>query len=134
MNRFGIELGKLMENHLLDILFNERANCNCIHLYRAAEYWVAFGRSAFNLCCSYAKSVINAMKVFKVPFPIVVASVEEREIPFIVGSMKCTKKTSVERIYKIAKPSDSLLFQEWHYQNTLAFHNRGLAKPLNKKN
>ena len=69
MNRFGIELGELMENHLSDILFNEKANCNCIHLYRAAEYWVAFERSAFNLCCSYAKSVINAMKVFKVPFP-----------------------------------------------------------------
>lgn len=133
MNRFGIELGKLMENRLSDILFNEGANRNYIHLYRAAEYWVAFERSAFNLCCSYAKSVINAMKVFKVPFPIVIASVEVREIPFLIGNMECTKKTSAERIYKIEKVSDGRLFQEWHYQNTSAFHNNEFIKSLTKK-
>ena len=33
MNRFGIELGKLMENHLSDILFSERSNREHIHLY-----------------------------------------------------------------------------------------------------
>ncbi len=134
MNRFGIELGKLMENHLSDILFNEGANRNYIHLYRAAEYWVAFERSAFNLCCSYAKSVINAMKVFKAPFPIVVASIEDREIPFFADNMECMRRMSVERIYKIDKPSDDRLFQEWHYQNTSAFHDSDFRKSLTKKN
>ena len=42
MNRFGIELGKLMENHLSDILFSERSNREHIHLYRVDNYWVAF--------------------------------------------------------------------------------------------
>ena len=80
MNRFGIALGKLMENHLTDILFNESTNGDYIHLYRAGDCWVAFERSAFNLCRIYSKSVVNAMKVFIAPFPIVLASVEDREI------------------------------------------------------
>ena len=121
MNRFGIALGKLMENHLADILFNESSNGDYIHLYRAGDCWVAFERSAFNLYRCYSKAVINAMKVFIAPFPIVLASVEDREIPLIVDDMECTKRNLVERIYKMKKPSDSKLFQQWHYHNTLAF-------------
>ena len=121
MNRFGIELGKLMENHLSDILFSERSNREHIHLYRVDNYWVAFERSAFHLCHIYAKSVINAMKVFRVPLPIAVASVEDREMPFAVGDMECVKRTLVERIYKIKKISNARLFKEWHYQNTIVF-------------
>lgn len=68
MNRFGIELGKLMENHLSDILFSERSNREHIHLYRTDDYWVAFERSAFHLCHIYAKSVINAGILFFLPF------------------------------------------------------------------
>lgn len=52
MNRFGIELGKLMENHLSDILFSERSNREHIHLYRVDNYWVAFERSAFTFVTS----------------------------------------------------------------------------------
>lgn len=121
MNRFGIALGKLMENHLTDILFNESTNGDYIHLYRAGDCWVAFERSAFNLCRIYSKSVVNAMKVFIAPFPIVLASVEDREIPLIVDGMECTKRTLVERIYRTKNPSDSKLFQRWHHRNTLAF-------------
>ena len=58
------------------------------------------------------------MKVFRVPLPIVVASVEDREMPFAVGDMECMKRTCVERIYKTGKPVDGKSFNEWHYQNT----------------
>ena len=118
MNRFGIELGKLMENHLSDILFSERSNREHIHLYRVDNYWVAFERSAFHLCHIYTKSVINAMKVFRVPLPIVVTSVEDREMPFAVG----------ERIYKTGKPVDGKSFNEWHYQNTIVFQDTGYRR------
>ena len=128
MNRFGIELGKLMENHLSDILFSERSNREQIHLYRTDNYWVAFERSAFHLCHIYAKSVINAMKVFRVPLPIVVASVEDREMPFAVGGMECMKRTFVERIYKTGKPVDGKSFNEWHYQNTIVFQDTGYRR------
>lgn len=122
MNRFRIALGKLMENHLSDILFNESANRDCIHLYRVGDCWVAFERSAFNLCRIYSKAVVNALKVFIAPFPIVLASVDDIEMPSAVGDMECTKRTLAERIYKVREPSDSKLFQKWHYQNTVAFH------------
>ena len=128
MNRFGIELGKLMENHLSDILFSERSNREHIHLYRVDNYWVAFERSAFHLCHIYAKSVINAMKVFRVPLPIVVTSVEDREMPFAVGDMECMKRTFVERIYKTGKPVDGKSFNEWHYQNTIVFQDTGYRR------
>ena len=121
MNRFGIALGKLMENHLTDILFNESTNGEFIHLYRAGDCWVAFERSAFNLCLCYSKAVVNAMKVFIAPFPIVLASVEDREILLFVDDMECMKRTLVERIYKIKNPSDSKMFHQWHHRNTLAF-------------
>lgn len=81
-----------MKNQLSDILFCEHSNKEHIHLYRTDNYWVAFERFAFHLCHIYAQSVINAMKVFRVPFPIVVASVEDREIPFAVGGMECRKE------------------------------------------
>lgn len=121
MNRFGIALGKLMENHLADILFNESSNGNYIHLYRADDCWVAFERSAFNLYRIYSKTVVNAMKVFIAPFPIVMASVEDREMPLIVDGMECTKRTTVERTYKTKNTSGSKLFQQWHKRNTMAF-------------
>lgn len=122
MNRFGIALGKLMENHLTNILFNESSNGDYIHLYRADDCWVAFERSAFHLYRCYSKAVINAMKVFIAPFPIVLASVEDWEIPLIVDDMECIKRTLVERIYKTKEPSDSKVFQQWHHRNTMAFH------------
>ena len=128
MNRFGIELGKLMQNHLSDILFSERSNREHIHLYRVDNYWVAFERSAFHLCHIYTKSVINAMKVFRVPLPIVVTSVEDREMPFAVGDMESMKRTFVERIYKTGKPVDGKSFNEWHYQNTIVFQDTGYRR------
>lgn len=121
MNRFGIELGKLMEDYLSDILFNESLNKDYIHLYQVSDCWVAFERSAFNLCLCYSKAVVNAMKVFIGPFPIVLASVEDREMPIAVGDLECTKRTFVERIYKTRESSDSKSFQRWHHRNTLAF-------------
>lgn len=120
MNRFGIALGKLMENHLSDILFKESTNRDCIHLYHVDDCWVAFERSAFNLCRIYSKAVVNAMKVFIAPFPIVLASMEDREMPLAMGDTECSKRTLEERIYK-TKPSDSKLFQKWHHQATVAF-------------
>lgn len=121
MNRFGTELGKLMENYLSDILFNESSNRDYIHLYQVSDCWVAFERSAFNLCLCYSKAVVNAMKVFIAPFPIVLAIVEDIEIPSALGDLECTKRTLAERIYKTGKPSDSKSFQKWHHRNTLAF-------------
>lgn len=69
MNRFGIALGKLMENHLSDILFNESANRDCIHLYRVGDCWVAFERSAFNLCRILFKSSCQRSKSVYCTFP-----------------------------------------------------------------
>lgn len=128
MNRFGIELGKLMENHLPDILFNERSNRDHIHLYRIDDYWVAFERSAFHLCHLYASPVINAMKVYCVPLPIVVASLPEKEMPFAVDGMECMKRTLAERIYKTGKPVDGRLFKEWHNRNTIVFQGADLRR------
>lgn len=68
------------------------------------------------------------MKVFRVPLPIVVASVEDREMPFAVGGMECMKRTFAERIYKTGKPVGGKSFNEWHYQNTIVFQDTGYRR------
>ena len=124
----GVRLLALLQGQWKEILRREESNVSLMHLYGTGTHWVAFERSAFHLCHIYTKSVINAMKVFRVPLPIVVTSVEDREMPFAVGDMECMKRTFVERIYKTGKPVDGKSFNEWHYQNTIVFQDTGYRR------
>ena len=51
-----------------------------IHLYCTGPYWVAFERSAYQLCLTFPDSEITPLRLFAYPFPIVMVSVTDRSL------------------------------------------------------
>ena len=67
----GIRLMLLLKGHLREIMNRECANQTSIHLYCTGPYWVAFERSAYQLCLTFPDSEITPLRLFAYPFPIV---------------------------------------------------------------
>ena len=76
----GIRLMLLLKGHLREILNRECANQTSIHLYCTGPYWVAFERSAYQLCLTFPDSEITPLRLFAYPFPIVMVSVTDRSL------------------------------------------------------
>ena len=76
----GIRLVTLLNEHLSDIMDRERTNRTSIHLYCTGPYWVAFERSAYQLCLTFPDSEITPLRLFAYPFPIVMVSVTDRSL------------------------------------------------------
>ena len=68
----GIRLVTLLNEHLNEIMDRERTNRTSIHLYCTGPYWVAFERSAYQLCLTFPDSEITPLRLFAYPFPIVI--------------------------------------------------------------
>lgn len=117
MNPSVIELFNLIKGHMPDILFMEAGNLSNIYLYRTDDYWVAFERSAFNLCRAYSGSIITPMKVANAPFPIVMASVVSKDVLPATRNLSCLRRTEKLRVYDAKKLSGSdASFSKWHNQ------------------
>ena len=76
----GIRLVTLLNEHLSEIMDRERTNRTSIHLYCTGPYWVAFERSAYQLCLTFPDSEITPLRLFAYPFPIVMVSVTDRSL------------------------------------------------------
>ena len=76
----GLRLMNLLREHLTEIMDRERANRKFIHLYDIGAYWVAFERSAYQLCLTFPDSEITPLRLFAYPFPIVMVSVTDRSL------------------------------------------------------
>ena len=76
----GIRLMLLLKGHLREIMDRECANQASIHLYCTGPYWVAFERSAYQLCLTFPDSEITPLRLFAYPFPIVMVSVTDRSL------------------------------------------------------
>ena len=76
----GIRLMLLLKGHLREIMNRECANQASIHLYCTGPYWVAFERSAYQLCLTFPDSEITPLRLFAYPFPIVMVSVTDRSL------------------------------------------------------
>ena len=76
----GIRLMLLLKGHLREIMNRECANQTSIHLYCTGPYWVAFERSAYQLCLTFPDSEITPLRLFAYPFPIVMVSVTDRSL------------------------------------------------------
>ena len=61
----GIRLVTLLNEHLSEIM---------------DPYWVAFERSAYQLCLTFPDSEITPLRLFAYPFPIVMVSVTDRSL------------------------------------------------------
>ena len=76
----GIRLMLLLKGHLREIMNRECANQTSIHLYCTGPYWVAFERSAYQLCLTFPDSEITPLRLYAYPFPIVMVSVTDRSL------------------------------------------------------
>ena len=76
----GIRLMLLLKGHLREIMNRECANQTSIHLYCTGPYWVAFERSAYQLCLTFPDSETTPLRLFAYPFPIVMVSVTDRSL------------------------------------------------------
>ena len=76
----GIRLQQLIQNQYKEILAREKNNDKFIHLYDIGAYWVAFERSAYQLCLTFPDSEITPLRLFAYPFPIVMVSVTDRSL------------------------------------------------------
>ena len=59
----GIRLVTLLNEHLSEIMDRERTNRTSIHLYCTGPYWVAFERSAYQLCLTFPDSEITPLRL-----------------------------------------------------------------------
>ncbi len=70
-----MQLQNLMEAQHVKILNREKDNACRAYLYNAGEYWIAFERSAWQLCQLFPQSNVSILHLKTYPFPIVMASV-----------------------------------------------------------
>jgi len=59
----GIRLVTLLNEHLNEIMDRERTNRTSIHLYCTGPYWVAFERSAYQLCLTFPDSAAASVRL-----------------------------------------------------------------------
>lgn len=115
MNSSVVELFNLIKGYMPDILYMEAGNLSHIYLYRADDYWVAFERSAFNLCRAYSDSIITPMKVANAPVPIVMASVKSKDVLEATHNLHCLSRTEKLRVYDARNLScNNASFSRWH--------------------
>ncbi len=109
----GVRLVALLNEHLGDIMSRERTNTASIHLYCTGPYWVAFERSAYQLCRLFPRSDTSIIRFVTYPFPVVMASITDTEL--------CAY--SRRHILKAAEPDRRVLtaeklsfehYREWH--------------------
>ena len=112
------EFPLLLQNRLTDILFQEASNSRYMYLYYADQYWTAFERSAFQLW---------RIKLSLSPYPIVVASVREKELHKVVKGLACKKCSVKERIYVAQNITNPISYNHWHEEET-----RGLRTILDQ--
>ena len=73
----GLRLMSFLAAHGREILDREKDNTASVHLYGAGAYWVAFERSACQMCRLFPQSETAVFRFREFPFPVVMASVED---------------------------------------------------------
>ena len=109
----GIRLMLLLKEHLREIMNRECANQTSIHLYCTGPYWVAFERSAYQLCLTFPDSEITPLRLFAYPFPIVMVSVTDRSLRSYARKHILRRDESDYKLLTV--PGFSLVdYREWH--------------------
>ena len=69
-----------LADHHAEIINRERDNGTSIHLYGTGAYWVAFERSACQLCRMFSQIRTAVFHFRDYPFPVVMASVADDQL------------------------------------------------------
>lgn len=75
-----MRLSTLLETRQGEILSREQDNSCRIYLYDTAGWWVAFEQSACQLSRIFPDCGITILHLRKYPFPVVMASVADRQV------------------------------------------------------
>ncbi len=88
-NSSGIRLMHLVDNHLLEIVGNERLNDKKICLYGTGEYWTAFEHSAYQLCQIFPDSCYTFIANHpNYPYTVVAAIISDNQLRTYGRKMK----------------------------------------------
>ena len=74
------KLNTLLATRQNDIFNREKDNGRHIYLYDNGTHWIAFEKSAWQLCKLFHKHDISILRIKTYPFPIVMASVPANDI------------------------------------------------------
>lgn len=74
-----VMLESLLLEQRADILLKEKTNSAQIYLYPVGDYWMAFNRSAYGLCCLYGSAETSVIWLDDISVPVVTASVMDME-------------------------------------------------------
>ena len=109
----GASLLDFLSTHQAEILNREKDNRRFAHLYGFGNYWVAFERSAYQVCRLFPRSETSIIRFIAYPFPVVMAAVTDAEL----------RVYSSSHILRIAEPDYRVLtteelplesYREWH--------------------
>lgn len=76
----GLQLLRLVNTQLPQIIRKEQGNETRIRLYGAGEYWSAFEQSAYLLCQLFPHSNMTIWTHKDYPFTVVMASISDEEL------------------------------------------------------
>ncbi len=113
-----VSLNTLLTTRLGKILQKESHNDNRIHLYETGEYWVGFGKSAYEL--SQLGRGFSQTIVLRVPgysLPVVMGSIHYKKIDDIQRK-HAMAKSSLNYLQFITHPIDNSSYDKW-YNNYL---------------
>lgn len=110
----GLQLMRLIENHLQDILLKEEANSSEIHLYKAGGYWVAFEKSAYRLASISPDIPFIPMAITGGPAPFVMASIDEKSLNVRTSGLTCTGNGRSRKTYRTSDKMDARAYRIWH--------------------
>lgn len=116
----GIQLMRLMDTRLFDIIRQEHRNRNCIHLYGTGEYWAAFEQSAYLLCRAFPENEIAVVTHPAYPFPVVMANIPNRELK-TYSRHHIFKRDEIDYKELVAEEITPKQYQIWHQKEVQEF-------------
>lgn len=109
-----VSLNTLLTTRLDKILQKESHNDDRIHLYETGEYWVGFGKSAYEL--EQLGRDFSQTTVLRVPghsLPIVMCSVHYKQIDDIQRKHEMAS-SSLNYLQFVTRPIDSRSYDKWY--------------------
>ena len=111
----GIRLMELLSSRSTEIIRQENNNERAIYLYGIGGYWVAFEKSAYQLCkvCPQSKAALLNFTTY--PFPIVMVSIAEKELREYFQRHIFRKNEPDYKVLSVPELSQAS-YRRWHQQ------------------
>lgn len=109
----GVRLMNFLSSQQAKILAREKDNERMIHLYGLGGYWVAFDRSAYQLCRLFPQSETSIIRFTSYPFPVVMATVADVGL-HAYSRQHIFKRDEADYKELVASEISARQYQLWH--------------------